>query len=119
MRDLCGKTFARSNVSLSAPSPAVSEGTKRNRSRNSSPAMSRKPSVVSGTNSPREQLEANVWPREQSAPFGDVVKVAVLRDASGSWEPRVPAVISSVPTPVVGGTYSATDLSAQEWDKHA
>ena len=70
------------------PSPAESEGTKGNRSRNSSPAMSRKSSVVSWSDSPREQLEANVLPREQSASFGDVVKVAVLEDASGPGSPE-------------------------------
>ena len=70
--------------------------------------MSRKSSVVSWRDSPREQLEANVLPREQSAPFGDVVNEAVLEDASGSWEPRETAVISSFPTPVVGGTATST-----------
>ena len=43
--------------------------------------MPRKPSVVSGSDSSREQHEANVWPREQSALFGDVVKEAVLEGA--------------------------------------
>ena len=106
--EICGKTFPRSDVTLSDPSPAESEGIKGNKSRNSSPAMSRKSSVVSWSDSPREQLEANVLPREQSAPFGDVVKEAVLEDASGSWEPGEPAVISSFPTPVVGGTAPST-----------
>ena len=96
------------HVTLSDPSPAVSEGIKRNMSRNASPAMSRKPSVVSGSDSPRVQLKANVWPREQSAPLGDVVKEAVLEDAPGSWEPGETAVISSFPTPVVGGTAPST-----------
>ena len=104
----CGKTFPRSNVTLSDPSPAVSEGIRRNRSRNSSPAMSRKPCVVSGSDSPREQLEANVWPLEQSAPVGDVTKEAVLEDASGSWEPGETAVISNSLTPFVRGTAPST-----------
>ena len=103
-----GKHSLRSNVFLSDPSLAESEGIKGNRSRNSSPSLSRKSSVVSWSDAPREQLEANVLPREQSAPFGDVVKVAVLEDASFSWEPGQPAVISSFPTPVVGGTAPST-----------
>ena len=102
--EIFGKTFLRSNVTLSDPSPAESEGIKGNRSRNPSPAMSRKSSVVSWSDSPREQLEANVLPREQSAPFGDVVKEVVLEDASDPLEPGEPAVISSFPTPIVGGT---------------
>ena len=53
------------------------------RSRNVSPVMSQKSSVVSWSDSPREQLEANVLHREQSAPIGDVVKEVVLEDASG------------------------------------
>ena len=36
------------------------------------------------------------------------MKEAVLDDASGSWEPGEPAVISSFPTPVVGGTAPST-----------
>ena len=106
--EICGKTFPRSNVTLSDLLHAESEGIKVTRSRNSSPAMSRKSSVVSWSDSTREQLETNVLPREQSAPFGDVVEEAVLEDASGSWEPRELAVISSFPTPVVGGTVPST-----------
>ena len=64
------KTFPHPNVTLSDPSPAECEGTKGNRSRNSSPGMSRrsrnvsramcrKSSVVSWSDSPREQSEAN------------------------------------------------------------
>ena len=36
------------------------------------------------------------------------VKVAVLDDASGPWEPGEPAVIPSFPTPVVVGTAPST-----------
>ena len=113
--EICGKTFPRPNVTLSDLSLAKSERKKGNRGRNSSSAMSRrsrnvslarsqKSSVVSWSDSPREQLEANVLLRDQSAPFGDVVKGVVLEDASGPWEPREPAVISSFPTSAVGGT---------------
>ena len=94
MRDL-RKIFLRPNVTLSDPSP-----------------MSRKSSVVSWSGPLREQLQANVLPSEQSTPSGDVVKVAVLEDASGPWEPGEPAVISRFPSPLVGGT-------AQVCDKHA
>ena len=80
--------------------------------------MSRESSVVSWSDSPREQLEVNVLPREQSAPFGDAVEEAVLEDASGSWEPGETAVISGFPAPFVGGT-AHLDLSAQECVKHA
>ena len=66
----CGKTFPRPNVTLSDFLPAKNERTNGNGSRNSSPgmsrrsrnvapAMSRKSSVVSWSDSPREQLEAN------------------------------------------------------------
>ena len=66
----CGKTSPRPNVTLSDFFPAKSERKKRNRSRNSSPgmsrrsrntspAMSRKSSVVSWSDSPREHSEAN------------------------------------------------------------
>ena len=66
----CGKTFPRTNVTLSDFLPAKSERKKGNRSRNSSPgmsrrrrnvspAMSRKSSVVSWSDSPREHSEAN------------------------------------------------------------
>ena len=64
--------------------------------------------MVSGSDSPREQLKGNVLRREQSELFGDVVEEAVLADASGSWEPGEPAVISSFPTPVVGGAAPLT-----------
>ena len=57
--EICGKTFPRSDVTLSDPSPAESEGIKGNRSRNSSPALFSKSSVVSWIYSPREQSEAN------------------------------------------------------------
>ena len=66
----CGKTFPRPNVTLSDFLPAKNERKKGNRSRNSSPgisrrsrnvspAVSRKSSVVSWSDSPREQSEAN------------------------------------------------------------
>ena len=96
---ICWKTFPRSNVTLSDLSPAESEGIKRNRSRNSSPAMSRKSSVVSWSDSPREHLEANVLPVNSRHLFGD---------ASGSWERGKRAVISSFPTSAVGGTAPST-----------
>ena len=68
--ELVGKTFPRPNVTLSDFLPAECERNKGNRSRNSSPAMSRrsrnvspamsrKKSVVSWSDSPREQSEAN------------------------------------------------------------
>ena len=83
--------FPHPKVTLSDPSP-----------------MSRKSSVVSWSGLPREQLEANVLPSEQSTPSGDVVQVAVLEDASGHWEPGEPAVISSFPSPVLCGTAPST-----------
>ena len=55
-----------------------------------------------------QQLEANVLPSEQSTPSRDVVKVAVLEDASVPWEPGEPAVISCFPSPFVGGTAPST-----------
>ena len=66
----CGITFPRPNVTLSDFLPAKSERKKGNRSRNSSPGMSRrsrnvspamscKSNVVSWSDSPREQSEAN------------------------------------------------------------
>ena len=66
----CGKTFPRPNVTLSDFLPAKSERKKGNRSRNSSPALSRRSrntspamsrmsSVVSWSDSPREQSEPN------------------------------------------------------------
>ena len=57
--ETCGELFPRPKVTLSDPSPAASEGIKGNRSRNSSPAMSRKSSVVSWSGRPCEQLEAS------------------------------------------------------------
>ena len=86
----------RSDINAN-PSLVGSEGIKGNRSRNSSPAMSRKSSVVSWSGRPCEQLEASSPPSEQSAPFGDAEKAVVLDDASGHWEPGELAVISTCP----------------------
>ena len=69
----CGKTFPGPEVTLSDPSP-----------------MSRKSSVVSWSGLPRERLEADLLPGEQSTPSGDVVKEVVLEDTSGPWQPREP-----------------------------
>ena len=64
----CGRTFPRPNVTLSDFLPAKSERKKGNRSRNSSPGMSRRSrnvspsmssSVVSWSDSPREHSAAN------------------------------------------------------------
>ena len=99
------KIFPRPKVTLSDPSPAGTGVIKGNRSRNSSPAMSRKSSVVSWSGRPCEQLEASSQPSEQSALFGDAEKAVVLDDASGPLELRELAVISTCP--------------AQECDKYA
>ena len=92
-----GKIFSRVQATLSDPSPVESEGIKGNRSQNSSPAMSRKSSVVSWSGRPCEQLEASSQPSEQSAPFGDAEKAVVLDDASGPRECGDLAVISICP----------------------
>ena len=84
--ETCGKTLPRPNVTLSDPSPVGSEGTKGNRSRNSSPAMSRKSSVDSWSGRPCEQR-----------PFDDAGKAVVLGDASCHWEPGELAVSSTCP----------------------
>ena len=84
-------------VTLSDPSPVGSEGIKGNRSRNSSPAMSRKSSVVSWSGRPCEQLVASSTPSGQSAPFDDAGKSVVLDDASGHPESGELAVISTCP----------------------
>ena len=67
--ETCGKIFPRPKVALPDPSPARGKGIKGNRSRNSSPAMSRKSSVVSWNGRPCEQLETSSPPSEQSAPL--------------------------------------------------
>ena len=51
----CGKTFPRPNVTLSDVLPARGEKKKRNSIQNASPAMSRRSSWVSWSDSPREQ----------------------------------------------------------------
>ena len=94
---LAGNFPASKSHSLSYPSPAGSEGIKGNRSRNSSPAMSRKLSVVFWSGPPCEQLEASSPPSEESAPFGYAEKTVVLDDASGPWEPGELAVTSTCP----------------------
>ena len=61
----CGKTFPRPNVALSEFLPAQNERKKGNRSRNSSPSMSRRSRNASpgmsrkSSDSPREQSKAN------------------------------------------------------------
>ena len=79
----CQKVRRKRETGIETPLPAMSR-----RSRNASPAMSRKSNVVSWSDSPREQSEANVLHREQSAPFGD---------ASGSWEPGESASVLASP----------------------
>ena len=95
--ETCVKKFTRPKVTLSDPSPAGREGIKENRSRNSSSAMSWKPSVVSWSGRPCEQLRASSQPSEQSAPSRDAEKAVVLDDASGLREPGELAVISTCP----------------------
>ena len=51
----CGKTFPRPNVTLSDFFPVKSDKKKGNNSRNTSPAMSRRSSVVSWSDSPGDQ----------------------------------------------------------------
>ena len=82
-------------VTLSDSSPSGNEGIKGNRSRNSSPAMSRKSSVVSPSGRPCEQLEVSSTQSGQPAPFDDAGKAVVLDDASGHWEAGELAVIST------------------------
>ena len=98
------KIFPRPKGTLSDPSPAESEGITGNRSRNSSPAISRKSSVVSWSEPPCEQLETTSTPSEQSAPLCDAEKAVVLDDASGPWEPGELEVISTCPLKNVTNT---------------
>ena len=52
---ICGKTFPRPNVTLSDFLPVKSDNKKGNSSRNASPVTSRRSSVVSWSDSPRDQ----------------------------------------------------------------
>ena len=53
--------------------------------------------MVSWSGRPCEQLEATSTPSAQWAPFDDAGKAVVLDDASGHWESRELAVISTCP----------------------